>query len=203
MKIVEKCLYKFSELSEAAKARACDDYARAVAEDFDAYTVIHDACDIGAMLGLDMRQARRQQVNGDFFYAPSIYHTDRGVVFDAEFSYSKGSTKAIRKEFPQAADLHDLADRLAAIQRRYFFTIRGEISADFFGGNFMSVSSYSSLREVSKSDEEDLQQIFSEFADWIFYRIRDEYEYQTSREAAEDFLAGNDEEQYDEEGRMI
>ena len=101
--------YKFDELSEAAQDRALNAF-RCINVEYDwwedSYDTIRAA---GKLLGLEI----------DRIY----FDTDLYCIFDAHYRYVRGAAKAIQAEFPHATDLHEVARKLQALQRRHFYSL--------------------------------------------------------------------------------
>src|SRR6476619_4611231 len=101
--IVEHTLYKFDELSDAAKERARE-WFREGALDYDWWDFIYeDAARMANILGIDLNQKPVKLMGGGTRYDPFIwlsgfYSQSDGACFEGRYSYAKGAAKAIRKE---------------------------------------------------------------------------------------------------------
>ena len=70
-----RTLYKLDELSSEAQQHALENQSRFESEDFDPEFVYDDAATIADLFGLDIRQTRETRMNGEHYYAPTIYYS--------------------------------------------------------------------------------------------------------------------------------
>lgn len=150
----------------------------------DWYESVFDmAKEAGAIMGIDI---------GDIQFS-SFWSQGDGASFTGSYAYAKGSAAAIRKEFPTATDLHDIADTLAKLQRPFLYGLtadiqtrgrygRGEHSGCVNADVELTGDPYGN-RDISEAGS-DLQQCMREFADWIYDRLESEYEYQEAWQRA-------------------
>ena len=209
MRVVETNVFQYDELDDRAKERAREWYSRHVFEDScDWEFVYENAAEVADIFGIDLRQRRVQLVGGGHRYEPSIYFSGfwsqgDGACFEGTYRYAKGATKKIREYAPQDKELHRIADELQAVQRKHFYHLIASMNhrGHYCHSGCMSVEverNEDRYRDIGDA-EDDIRQLMRDFADWIYGRLSDEYDYQTSDEAVEEAIRANEYE-FDEEG---
>lgn len=181
MRVIEKTIYQFDELTDAAKEKAREWFRTASAHDiWWSESVIDDAKRIGAMIGFDV----------DEIYWCGFGSQGDGACWTGSVTYSTGCAAAVARECPQDAEIQRIARAWAGLQRRNFYQVRGKVSAN---DRYMrtSVDAYRA--------EDDANQIVSDFADWIYRSLEKEYDYQMSEECVDEGIRANEYE-FDEEG---
>lgn len=191
VQITETKIYTFAELSEPAKAKAIEWYSQTEGEwwepEFD------DFLSIAAILGFHLKQERVRLMNGSYRDKPAIYYSGfwsqgDGACFNASYCYAKGCKAAIRAYAPKDIALHKIADRLAAIQRPFFYRLTGQSKH-----NGRYCHEYSMAIDVEDSNnpyraigdaESDIIECFRDLARWLYQQLQSEYEYRTSEESA-------------------
>ena len=211
MRVVETNVFQYDELDDRAKERAREWYSRHVFEDsYDWEFVYEDAANVAEILGIDLRQRRVQLMGGGHRYEPSIYFSGfwsqgDGACFEGTCRYAKGATKKIRAYAPQDKELHRIADELQAVQRKHFYHLIASMNhrGHYCHSGCMSVEvehNEDRYRDIGDA-EDDIRQLMRDFADWIYGRLSDEYDYQTSDEAVEEAIRANEYE-FDENGEL-
>ena len=202
MRTIETKLYTLSELSPEAQERAIQWYREL--DHYDPYYaeyVIEDACTIGDLIGIDMRQTRRAiKYQGEipvcspvFEYIPSVsWDLYRGAWFTSRYQYKKGSCKAIREYAPQNTDLHDIADGLYKLQKANWYGIWAHTGESHRGNGMYIEVDYDppNYQTLDRKTIDTVAHWIDQFASWIYSRIESEYEYQNSdKQIAESILA--------------
>lgn len=168
MRVIEKTIYQFDELTDEAKEKARE-WFRGIADDnwWSEY-VIDDAKRIGALIGFDVDDVYWSQ--GD------------GACWTGSVTYSTGCAAAVARECPQDSEIQRIARAWADLQRRNFYQIRGGVSAN---DRYMRTSVDACC---------DANQIVSDFADWIYRALEKEYDYSKSDESirANEYEFGED-----------
>lgn len=202
-RIRETQVFKFDELSESAKEKAREWYRENQFDDFDfaAEFVIEDAANVADILGIDLRGRRVKLMNGSTRLDPDITYNvswgqGDGAAFRGTYSYAKGCAKKIREYAPQDTELHNLADRLVKVQRANFYQLSAKASPGYgwHSDTTMAIEVYrdDEYRGVSDDDEEEVRDILRDFASWIYRRLRDEFEYQSSDEQVDETIRANE-----------
>lgn len=178
-------LYTFDELSDKAKERARDWWRECEAETFGAFGDLYEPIETAArLLGIELRTHDVRLLGGGTRQEPNIYwtlHVQGAASFEGRYSYAKGSSKAIRAEFPTDAKLHAIAAGLTALQRKHFYQLEASIRTD---GTALAVS--------ADKCESELGDWFDAFADWIYRYIDAEYNYRMSDENVDDSIRTNE-----------
>jgi hypothetical protein len=195
-------VYQFPELSDAAKEKARswyrdlgphDDWWDAVYDDFER------VCEI---IGIRMKTAPVRLMGGGMRQKPCIWLSGfwsqgDGACFEGWLSHAKGATARIRDYAPRDATLHDIADRLQAIQRRNFYQLSAEAShrGRYYHEYTMTVdvSRDSPICQRPTEDAEEIvTEIFRDLARWLYRQLRVEYDHLTSDEAIEEGIIVNE-----------
>ena len=182
MREMNVTVYSFAELSEAAQERALNAF-RYVNVEHDWYEYPRDTIrTAGKLIGLDI----------DRIY----FDTELYCIFDADYEYVRGAAKAVKAEFPQDTELHEVARKLQALQKRHFYSLSCNVSSQRVS------NSYRCFRFGEDYDCEDLGDIIDDFAYWARILLRDEYEGLTSDEAIREMIEANEYE-FDEDGGLL
>lgn len=203
-----RTLYTFNELQPDAQQKAIDSYSRTAGEFFDsAEYVYEDAADIAELFGLDIRQRRKTRKDGTHFYDPAIYYSGfwsqgDGACFEGNYSYKPGALAAVKQHIPLDTELHRIVIELQHAQAANFYRIVASTkhSGHYCHSGCMSIdleNSEDSYRAIQRED--DFIQALRDFADWIYNRLEDSYNYDTSEENARQYLEDSDNE-YTEDG---
>ena len=182
MREMNVTVYSFDELSEEAQERALNAF-RCSNVEFnwweDSYDTIRTA---GKLLGLEIDDIH--------------FHTDLYCIFDAHYEYARGASAAVCKEFSWADDLHEVARKLQALQRRHFYSLSCAVTKG------RSMNYYRCFRFGEDYECEELGDIIDDFAHWARVLLRDEYKYLTSDEAVKEMIEANEYE-FTEGGKLV
>lgn len=197
---VEIQLYKFNELSDAAKKRARD-WWRKDDTDFDYDFIYDDAAEVGDRLGFDIRHTRRQLMDGTVRYDPTIYWSGfwsqgDGACFEGTYSYKKGCVEEIKKFAPNDKELLNIAEQLVEMQRPWFYKLSGKVKhrGHYYHERSMECRlDHPDWHTMERTlPEQEFADICADFAMWIYKRLREEYEYRASDEAVDEALVINE-----------
>jgi len=183
MKIVQKTVYEFNELSEFYKERARDAY-----RDMNLYhgwheLILDDAKKVASMLGIFIND-----INFSGFYSAGD-----GASFSGSYRYEKGGLKKVKEHAPLDTALHDVARALQQIQAVNFYQVQGDITKTgrYEHSGTMQLNAY---RDDGKdfNDDDDLLEVMRTFADWIFSQLKKEYDWIMSDEQIDDAIIANE-----------
>ena len=204
MRTIEKTVFKFKELSEAAKVRARDWY-RGGDNDFDVGYVYEDAVTIADLFGLDINTRRSKSGN----YSSNIYYSGfwsqgDGACFEGTYRHKTGALKAIKEYAPQDTELHAIVAALQAVQKKYFYRLRATCGhrGHYYHSGCMSVDveyQGDDYRDVAREDEQEITDQLRLFADWIYDKLEADYEWRNAAEQVDESIIANEYE-FDEEG---
>lgn len=208
---IQREIFKFSELSESAQDTAIQKHAESL--DYEWWdSVYDDAATIAELMGIDLNQKRVTLMNGGFRYDPAInfsgfWSQGDGASYSASFQYKKGMIKAVKDYAPQDKTLHGIAERIAAIQKRYFYRLSGKVSnnrGNYSHSGSMVIDLQSDLTgyDIGGNDESDYLDELRGFADWIYSNLQREYEHLTSRESFIEACEANEWE-FDSRGNLV
>lgn len=219
--ITETKLYKFDELSDAAKAKAIEKEGEAQGELFNASQdgSYDDFKAIAEILGIQFDEKPVPLMNKTTRYDPAIYYSGfwsqgDGACFEGKYEYKPGAPKAIRAYAPEDTKLHAMADELAKIQRPFFYGLTATMkhSGYYYHSGCMTVDvshkwdDYYSDRpnpfDSVSLPEDEITEIMRDFANWMYRQLEKEYEYRTGEEAAREYLEGNTDMEFEEDGTL-
>jgi hypothetical protein len=199
----EILIYTFDELNDRAKEKARE-WWRSCRDSNDFECVIEDAVRMLGILGFDVQTHAVQLMGGGTRQDPTIYwqvgyRQSDGAWIHARYAYAKGAHVKIRKEAPTDATLHDAADRLLALQRRYRYKLAADINND----------DRQTRMEVSTPDVNAQPEDYREFKaivrgleQWIYTQLRTEDEYQSADAQVDENIRANEYE-FDAQGNRI
>ena len=198
-------IYKFDELSDAAKGRARNWYREASAGDTPDGTR-DDAVSVGELMGIEIE--RRHWTNSHGFkgsspvisYCAGHVQSD-GAAFAGRYRYRKGAAKAVRDYAPRDAELHQIAQALQAIQARNFYQLTARISEGRDMDINVDVNRYDGAT-MTPDAEDEIAEAMRDFAHWIYKQVLAEFDYQASDEAVDESITANEYE-FDENGGII
>lgn len=194
-------LFKLNELSETAKEAARQWYREHGLDHAWYETVYEDAASIADMLGIDLRTKKVQFRNGETRWDginilfSGFYSQGDGACFEGSYRYAKGAAKEIRAYAPQDTELHRIADKLQAIQRKHFYKIRATVKHE---GHYYH--QYCTSINVSTGDfdypdcsvQKEVAELLRDFMHWIYKSLEREYEWQNADEQVDETIAANE-----------
>ncbi len=202
MKTIQTNVFTFDELDERAKERARDWWREANAgETFEFEHVIDDAAEVLEILGFELKTRDIPLMSGKTRAEVCIYwsgfcHQGQGASFEARYKYKRGSAQAVRVCAPKDERLHKIADRLQAIQKRFFY----KLSADIFTrGNYtheyaMQINAeylQDETRDISEA-EADILECARDLARWIYKNLDEQNDYINSNEYIDEIITANE-----------
>ena len=116
-------------------------------------------------------------------------------VTDDTFYYFKGQTAKIKEEYPTFTELHEIADRLQAVQKRGVYGLYGTIThrGHYSHHNSMDVEVFNRVGNcVNDSIQNEYAGIIKDLAKMIYKGLEKEYDYLTTEEAILITIAAND-----------
>lgn len=209
MRIIETKVYKFEELSDKAKEKARDWYREGVFNDsYDWECVYEDADRIAAMMGIDIDRKSVPLMSGKTRQEPCIWFSGfssqgDGACFEGYYRFKKGAVRAVEDYAPQDKELSRIVRALYRVQRRHFYKLTAvcKHTGHYSHSGCMSVDVMKGENDDYPGDEamQEVTDLMRDFADWIYERLEDEYEYRMSDESVDENIIGNEYE-FTEEG---
>lgn len=201
-------VFKYDELSDSAKEKAREWYCEDLP--WDPEYVIEDAATIADLFGLDIRQTRKTLMGGGHRYDPTVYWSGfwsqgDGACYEGTYKYKTNSVKMV-KACCGDAEVIRIVESLAKVQRKFFYHLTAVCKhrGHYYHSGCMEVSvdidsdaDYSDSK-LWRDAEDDVIQLLRDFADWIYRRLEEEYEYQTSEEAVAESMEANEYEFYED-----
>lgn len=211
MRVIEKTIYQFDELNDAAKEKARQWYRDSSASDtFYADCVIEDAVECAAIIGIEIDHRTWTNPYGHSGKEPKVYFSGflsqgDGASFDADYRYKPGAVKAIAAHTGNNETLVSIAKRLQELQRVNFYQLRATIkqSGHYCHAYTMRADVYRyDDKPVDADTEEELLDCMRDFANWIYRNLEREYDYQNSDESVDEAIRTNQYE-FTEEGELV
>jgi len=193
MRIIEKTLYKFDELSDDAKEKAREWY-RSSDNDRDFSYVIDDAVTIGAMLGIDINPTNKGYGKRPAIYFSGFHSQGDGACFEGSYSYKNGALKAIQAYAPKDRELHAIAKQLQDLQRQHFYSLTAKMNhqGHYYHSWCMRVEVNYSLDDSRSLPENELTDLMRLFADWVYDKLQAEDEWFRSDECVDESILANE-----------
>jgi hypothetical protein len=202
--LTEEEVFTFDQLSDEAKDKAREWMRDCEMQDFDTEFVFEDFGRAAGILGIELNQTQRGEL--DIRYRGFCSHGD-GASFVGSYSHAPQSPAKIRAEFPEETRLHAIADGLDALQNGYKLLSGHRISVTIFqSGNYchemtMSVDEILDSETGERIEDFEIEkhalELMRDFARWIYKELEQEYDYRMSDECIDESL---DQYEFDEDG---
>jgi hypothetical protein len=198
-------LYKFDELSDAAKEKARDWFREASAND-DWYDFVYEDVDtVAALLGIEIDRKAVKLMGGSTRHDPAIWFS-LGYVqgdfasFDGRYAYAKGGAAKVRAYAPMDEKLHRIADALQALQKANGYQLTASVR---------DTSRYGAEVEVERSNGgtvleqtyQELRDLLRDFMQWIYDQLRAEDMYRNTDEQVDENIVANEYDFYEDGSR--
>lgn len=194
-------VYKFDKLPDDVKENAIDRY-RDINVDHDWWDYLFDDFKaIAKILGIEIDQ----------IYFSGFASQGDGLCFTGSFEYAKGWRKALDEYAPKRwkdtktgevtenrhnAELHEIGERLQALQKTAFYGVCGIVEHrghyQHSGCTDFDVRHNWDGDVEVQFDPDDFKQVYRELMDTFYYMLRREYDYLTSDECITESLIANE-----------
>ncbi len=220
-------LYTFDELSESAKEKARAWYREASNHDEWWDSVYEDALRMAEIIGIEIDYRHHPGRNGRSGWSePKIgfsgfWSQGDGASWEGRYRYAKGALKKLQEEAPAKyqygkedgsleetvnpsnLELHRIAKGLQDVQRRHFYRLEATSThrGHCLHSGCMSIEVQDiedPYRDIGDA-EDDVTDLLRDFADWIYRRLEEEYEWLNSDEQVDESIRCN-EYTFDEDG---
>jgi len=201
MRTIEAVVYGFAELDDDAKEIAREWYRSGAPHgDMDVECTLDYADECARIIGIDMTRGGG---------GPKISFSVGGgggdyAVFEGNYAYAKGASKAIRAHAPKDTELHRIADILQAVQARHFYQLvaRMKCSTRRLSEHVLAEVFTRDGYDASDSASSTVREAMQDFASWIQHVLADEYYYQLSDEVTDETIIANEYE-FTADGRHV
>ena len=222
MRIKETKVYQYEELSDKAKEKAREWFARDY-PDYDWWDCTYDdIAERASELGIDLKQKPVKLMGGGTRYDPEIYfsgfyHKGSGSSFAGTWDPHNLNLDKLKAECPTETELHRIGDTLAELAKEdpgLYVTISAKddnwINVEVANGEAIEEqistlredsTEYNLLVQTCQLREEDLTKVLRDFNRWIYKQLQAEYEWLTADEQVEESIIANEYE-FTEEGRI-
>ena len=199
--IIETTVYRLDELDEGGKDNARAWY-RGAGFDHDWFEfVFEDFARVCGILGVSLATRPVRLYGGGTRAEPRIWFSGfwsqgDGACYEGHYAYARGATRAIRAYARRDAELHRIADALAAIQRRNFYQLRAAIAhrGRYYHEYTMAISverDSPAWQDMTADAEDAVTEALRDLARWLYRQLESEYEYQASDEMVDETIAAN------------
>ena len=200
--IIETTVYDIDELSDEAKEKARAWYRQhGLFEEWYDF-VYEDFGRICEILGVTLAARTVRLHGGGTREKPRIFHSGfssqgDGASYEGTWSHAKGARKAIREYAPKDEELHRIADALQGIQRRNVWQLHASVRhrGRYFHEFCMAIEverDSPTRQPMTDGAEDTVIEALRDLARWLYRRLREEYEHETSDEAVDEALAANE-----------
>lgn len=189
--------YQFNELSEDAQEKALEKYWDWNVDDsWWSDFIIDDTKEIAKIIGIDI----------DNIFFSGFWSQGDGACFEGSYSYAKGSVKAIKAYAPQEFEIHRIAQCLQDIQRKNFYGLWANVkhSGHYYHEMCTQIQVGSDNESMGGANDEayyEIQELLRDFMRWIYKRLEDEFEYQSSKDVLVESWKANETE-FNENGTI-
>jgi len=211
---------KFSALSESAKAHAREKWRNDYCFDEWEYTPTLDDCgEVAALIGINIDWLERQSRNRrgkktrmlDIRFS-GFWSQGDGACFAGRYKFKPDAAQAVISHFGSSDGGKEplrIANELATLHVTRMLLnlepLQGQITT------FGSYSNSSTMRyeatsyvdedhEIDNDHDREVLTLMRDFADWVYDRLEEQYEYATSDEVVDERLQ---EEMFDEDGDIV
>lgn len=181
MRTIAVTVYNFDELPAIAQNKVIQDAIEKI--EFDNTAVIEDAITIGKLFGLEI----------DNVLYSGFWSQGDGASFTGRYQFCDGGFKAVTDYAPLDLELRRIVSRLNAHAVSINYTIHITQSGRYFHENTMNFD----------TDDSVIIGCLRDYARWIYKRLENEYDYQTSREYIIELITGNGDEFYADGSKFI
>lgn len=192
-----RTLYKFDELSDAAKEKARDWYRDASTGDQWWDCVYEDAQTLAGLLGisLDHKHGRAPYLGPAIWFTGFSSQGD-GACFEGSYRYAKDSVATVKAHAPHDTELHRIAKGLQDVQRPHFYKLiaTAKHRGHYYHSGCMQVEVRHGddlYRDIGDA-EGDVIQLLRDFADWIYKQLEAECDYLNADEQVDENIVANE-----------
>lgn len=183
MRTIQVNAYKFDELSKEAQDKVVE-WFKDINVQHDWYDFIYeDAKQVASLMGIDIHR----------IFFSGFWSQGDGACFEGEYSYKKGSVKAVKEYAPTDETLHSIAESLSSIQKNRFYKLSAKVSHSgrYYHSRCTTIHVYEDGNYTSDENESLVSECLRDMMNWIYSQLEKEYEWQTERVAIEESIRSN------------
>lgn len=183
-------VFTFNELNEETQEKVIENFRDIHVSDSFWYECIYeDAIQIAALFGLDI----------DKIYFSGFWSQGDGASYEGSYTYKKGALNAVKDFAPKDAELHSIVQKITDIQKPVFYRYeaRMHVSGHYVHSNCMKVQIWNNqdcYDCINNQDDQELTQLFRDFANWIYSQLEEHYNYLTDEKTIREWLRDQDHE---------
>lgn len=187
-------LFTYDELSDSAKETArqwwleCRD-----SSDFD--YVVEDFKAIAEMMGFQFKthpvrlMSGKERMDANIWWSVGYCQSDFAA-FEGSYRYAKGFANKVQAYAPKDETLHSICDALLVLQKGAGYRLNYGITYSDYYGVAVEPDLYG--KETSYEQDKEFREIVKSLNRWLYDRLREEDEYQTSEEAIAEAMEANE-----------
>lgn len=201
---IELKVYSIDELKGTAKERARD-WARKHKFDYEWYDFVFDdfeeVCKIaGVEIDRDTPDASSNTGGQRRIFFRGFYSQGDGASFEGSYAAAEGAPRKIRAERPTETVLHEIVDRLEAVQEDNAREITAQIKQRSQGGSYVhehtmeiEVERDNALgRELAQGADDVVIEEMRNLARWLYRALEQSYDEMTTDEAIDEDIRTNE-----------
>lgn len=170
-------VYSYNELQPKAQAKARDWWQTTGMshENWDE-EVRTDFLEVAKILGVTVDKRSFPSKRGEVFELKLYYSLtgqSAGACFDGHYQYKKGCTKQIKEYAPQDKELHAIAEKLTATQRKHGFKISCRIAShpQCLFSSAMDMD-YPDGLDIDRKELDKVGDAIRDLADWLHKQLQ-------------------------------
>lgn len=193
MKTIQTNVYTFDELNDAAKKKAREWY-RENGIDYEWYEFVYsDAKAIAALMGVDITR----------IFFRGFWSQGDGACFESAFAYKKGCVKNVKAYAPGDEALHAIATDWQALQKANGYKLQGTTKhqGNYSHSGCTRITASNGVYEFDTDDSyvrdnkeagAEAARILRRLMDWIYKRLKAEYDYITDDAQIDEAIISNE-----------
>ena len=213
MRVIERTVYKFSELSDSAKEAARSQWREQDQHDDWWKHIYEDAVRMGVLLGIEIcnKYPGKTRHPVPAIYFSGFHSQGDGACFEGTYNAKLDAAALISAEAPQDGELLAIARELTVLQTTARLKCGGQLEGRITSSSICCHSSRMDIGAVyvdggdgypTQQQQDDLTTLMRRFADWIYGNLEAEDGYLNSDECVDEALS-QDHYEFDEDGAMI
>lgn len=155
--------------------------------DFDSESVIEDFCMIADILGVRLGTRRSEKAHEAVHYS-GFWSQGDGASFEGNYRFKAGSVAAIKAHAPLDKELHAIAARLQAAQRKCFYAATARITTSGHYSHEYTMQFDCEYDEFGDRErdhyhpdaENEIRESMRSLARWLYRQLESAYEYGAS-----------------------
>lgn len=200
MRTITKSVYKFAELTDAAKEKARDWFRRGQFDHDWWDHVYEDADTIAAILGIELDR-KRGGTSPTIWFSGFASQGD-GACFEGRYAFKADAPQAIRAHAGKDDTLHNIADGLAEVQALHGNRLEARV---IHRGHYyhkycteIDVTDAESGDNAPDDTAKTVAELLRNFMQWIYDALQSEHDFQSADAQVDESIEANEYEFYED-----